>query len=104
MAPVLNARADLDVCLIESEVFWGQTIREKAKKLFGLQVQLLISIENYIDGTRPQYEDSFKTATYERNKEMLFARGDETKDQFLQQLLEAVGIVEREIRPYIKIV
>jgi hypothetical protein len=101
--PVANARAELDTSVLESEVFWGNEVKDKVAKLRQLQAELLVAIEEHLERTNPKDPDeSFRGDDLKRNRAILYGRSDRAKDQFLDKMLTAIEDIESTLRPFIK--
>jgi len=61
---VLNARADLQTELIQGEVVWDKTVREKYEPLFELQQELLADVNAYLTQFDPDASAEQKAAAY----------------------------------------
>lgn len=102
-APVAKARADLDMNVLESEVFWGDEIKEKMAKISQLQVELLVAIQEHIERTNPRDPDqSYQGDESKRVRAIMYGIGDRSKDAFLDRILSAIEEIESILKPYIR--
>ncbi len=101
--PVAKARAELDANVLESEVFWGNQVKDKAACLRELHAELLVAIEEHLKRTNPKNPDkSYGGEDLKRNRAIIYGRIDRTKDSFLDKLLTAVEAIEAILKPFIK--
>ena len=101
--PVAKARADLDTNVLESEVFWGNEIKDKMAKLSRLQAELLVAIQEHIERTDPRNPDeTYHGQDSRRNKEIMYGMSDRSKDAFLDRMLTSIEDIEVVLKPYIK--
>lgn len=101
--PVAKTRADLDANVLESEVFWGNGIKDKMSKLSRLQAELLVAIEQHLERTNPRYpDDSYRDDDLKENRALIYARNDRSKDAFQDRMLTAIEEIENILKPYIR--
>jgi hypothetical protein len=101
--PVAKARADLDMNVLESEVFWENEIKDKIAKLKELHAELLVGIEEHLERTNPSHPDeTYRAEDLKRNKAIIYGRSDRTKDPFLDKMLTAIEDIESILKPYIR--
>lgn len=100
--PVPKAASGLDALLLEAEVVWGSSVKEKVRPLNGLVGELLWAIQDHLEATNPnnahekQDPDEVKT-----RRRIMYARGDE-KDEYQQKLTKAIQGIENELKPHIR--
>jgi hypothetical protein len=100
--PVPKARANLDALVLESEVVWGRRIVEKVKPLGELLADLLGAIEEHLDAQNPSLPQEQPAAgELKKRREIMYARGDARKDEYLQNLLAVIRSIENELRQHI---
>lgn len=101
--PVGKARAEFDANVLESEVFWGNEIKEKAAKLSRLQAELLVTIQVHIERTNPRDPDkTYWGEDSKKSRAIMYGIGDRSKDAFLDKMLTAIEEIESILKPYIK--
>jgi hypothetical protein len=101
--PVAKARADLDTNVLESEVFWGDEIKDKMAKISRLQAELLVAIQEHIERTNPRDPDkTYIGEDSRRVRAIMYGIGDRSKDAFLDRLLTAIEEIENTLKPYIR--
>jgi hypothetical protein len=101
--PVSKARAELDTSILESEVFWGDKVKEKMTRISRLQAELLVAIEQHLDRTNPQDpDDTYHGDDLKKNKSIMYARNDRSKDAFQDRMLTAIEDIETILKPYIR--
>lgn len=101
--PVAKARADLDINVLESEVFWDNEIKDKMQKISRLQAELYVAIQEHIEGTNPvKPDETYGGEDLKRNKAVMYGIGDRSKDAFLDKMLTAIEEIENILKPYIR--
>ena len=101
--PVSKARAELDTSILESEVFWGNEIKDKMAELSLLQAELLVAIEQHLQRTNPKTPgETYRAEDLKENREIMYARNDRSKDAFQDRMLTAIEDIETILKPYIK--
>jgi hypothetical protein len=100
--PVPKAKANLDEAVLEAEVVWGPRIAEKTALLNGLLAELLGAIEDYLDSQNPHLvQEKPEPGELKARREIMYARGDASKDEYLRRLLATIRGIEDELRPHI---
>lgn len=101
--PVAKARAELDTNVLESEVFWGNQVKDKVTSLRELHAELLVAIEEHLEKTNPKEPDeTCRGEDLKHNRAIIFGKTDRTKDPFLDKLLTAIEGIEGILKPFIK--
>lgn len=100
--PVPKAKAKLDALVLESEVVWGQCIVDKVRPLAGLLGDLLGTIEEHLDAQNPNLpQEKPEPGELKKRRDVMYARGDASKDEYLQKLLAVIKGIEDELRTHI---
>lgn len=101
--PVAKAISELDADVLESEVFWGNEIKDKLKQISLLHAEWMVAIEEHMERTNPREPDkNYYGEEAKRNRAIMFGRSDRTKDKFLDRMLTAIEEIEIVLKPYIK--
>jgi len=100
--PTAKARTELDINVLESEVFWGNKIKDKMQPLRTLQAELLCAIEDHLERTNPAGPQPYSNDDYKRDRAIIFGKSDRTKDLFLNEMLTAIEEIEAVLKPYMK--
>ena len=101
--PVAKARAELDINILESEVFWGTDIKDKMRKLSRLHAKLLVAIEEDLERTNPSNpNNTYREDVLKNNRAIMFGRSDRSKDAFLDEMLTAIEDIESVLKPHIR--
>lgn len=100
--PVPKAKTNLDATLLEVEVVWGRRIVEKVLPLNGLLGELLGAIGDHLDAQNPNvHYERPGSEELKKRREIMYARGDSDKDEYMKRLLTVIGDIEDELRPHI---
>lgn len=101
--PVAKARAELDTNVLESEVFWGNEVKDKVASIRQLHAELLVAIEEHLERTNPKDPDeSYRDDDLKRNGAIIYGKSDRTKDPFLDKMLTAIEDIESILKPFIR--
>ncbi|OGQ60553.1 MAG: hypothetical protein A3J24_08655 [Deltaproteobacteria bacterium RIFCSPLOWO2_02_FULL_53_8] len=101
--PMAKVRAELDTNVLESEVFWGNKIKDKMQPLRDLQAELLCAIQDHLEGTNPVgHSQTYSNDDYKRNGAIMYGKGDRSKDLFLDKMLTVIEGIEAVLKPCIK--
>jgi len=103
-SPMAKAQAELDINMLESEVFWGNEIKDKIQPLRRLRAELHVAIEDHLERTNPNNHD--KTYSYsgddcKKNRAIIYGKDDRAKDPFLNKMLTAIEAIEAVLKPCI---
>lgn len=100
--PVAKARAKLDADILESEVFWGNKIKDNVKQISELHAEWMFAVEEHLEKTNPREPDkNYFEKEAKRNRAIIFGRSNRTKDDFQDRMLTAVEKIEILLKPYI---
>ncbi len=98
-----NIRIELETALLEAEVLWGKTIREKYNELFKYDNKLYANLQSYFYSKDPK-----RSSHYEENENrikerdaIIFAATHELKDTFYQEILKHIKEIVDILKPYL---
>lgn len=100
-----EARAELQMDLLEAEVIWGDVIQKKFSRLFELQVELFSVVQTYLvimDPNQPQttrnaYQEIMKT-----KRDIMYDLSSADKpDEFTNDVTSAVKAIEEHLMPHL---
>ena len=95
----LNKNAEL----LEAETIWGPEIRSKFTRLWEIDGELYYQVLTLLDESNPDTRTGkMSQDEWKKQRDILYARSDKTKDVFYQSLQKAIADVEKELRPHLK--
>ncbi len=97
--PVNNARNALEATLLEVEVLWGNELLSKVRALYKWDGELYTEILNHLDAITSDAQTPDERA---RTKEIIYSKGDKSKDKFLLGLHADIQDIERDVKPHLK--
>ena len=101
--PIGKARAELDTNILESEVFWGNEIKEKIAKLSLLYAKWFVAVREHLERTNPRDPDeTYSVAERKANNAIIYGGSGRTNDAFLDEMLTAIEDIEIVLKPYMK--
>lgn len=100
---VFEARTELEAELLEAEAVWDAEVRKSFDPLFDLENELYFHTMEYLDGLNPDSRTPEMTSEEKRQKrEVLYARGNPQKDEFLQKMNQAVNEIDAVLKPHLR--
>ncbi len=93
---VNEARAALDLTLLEVEVLWGVALCSKVQGLYKHDGKLYAFILDYLRAIQKDNELDAST------EDIIFCVGDKDKDDFLKKLQQDIQEIEKEVKPYLR--
>jgi hypothetical protein len=100
---VSKALVELDVYTLEAEAIWGSTIIEKVEALRKCVSILLSNLNSYL---RRRHDRKYTERTNDKYDEkvesIIYSRSDPEKDEFYEEVLEAVKGIEKIVKPHLE--
>ena len=101
---LMDARRELDAELLEAEVIWDNSIRDKYRKLFELQGELFSVLSSYLGASNPRNSEGVRRAAEQflrERRDALYETNFE-EDTFSKDLRAAVQDVESTLKPHLR--
>lgn len=100
---VSKALVELDVYTLEAEALWGSIIIEKAKAFRKCASILLTNLNTYLRRRHDrQYTERPNDKLNEKVESIIYSRSDPEKDEFYEEVLDAVKGIESIVRPHLE--
>ena len=99
-----EARRELDAELLEAEVVWDGTIRERYAKLFKLQGELFAVVSCYLSACNPRSSDAARDADEQflRDRRDALYETNLPEDKFSLELRSAILEIESILKPHLR--
>jgi len=101
---VVEARRELETELLEGEVIWDRTLRDRYAKLFQLQQELIVYLNTHLRIQDPKARDSTRDSYSEvlRERRDVLYEGGSQEDEFARDLAAAVAQIEEHLKPHLR--
>jgi len=99
---VQEQRTSLYADLLEAEAIWGADLNNHFKALFDIQHELFTRIRHYLELINPDTHEASKEAVnkiYEKRRDIMYDDLSEEPDEFKQDLLKAITVIETYLKP-----
>jgi hypothetical protein len=95
---------DLSVELFEAEVIWGKGIHDIFKPLKECFIELLISIQDFLDDKDPNNYEKLDSEERQKIEKIIYLMNlDPNKDVFTKKIQDSIGKIENMIKPHLKL-
>lgn len=101
LEPIPAARAKLKANLLEAEAVWGHDLVAKINPLFRLIKELWLAIQEHLEARTPTIPYESPGSDIIKKRHAILYEGDPEKDDFKNQLEDAIRKVEIELKPHI---
>lgn len=101
---VVEARRELEAELLEAEVIWDRSIRDRYTKLFQLQQELIAYLNTYLRVQDPKAGFSMRDSYSEvlrKRRDVLYEDGS-PEDEFARDLVSAIAAIEEHLKPHLR--
>ncbi len=101
---VLDSRSDIDRELLEAEILWDSSVKERVRPLFELQGELFATLHAYLqsrDPRRSERERNSYADIYAKRLDVLYETGH-IDDKFSRDVCAAILSIEEWLKPRLR--